>query len=170
MPPDSPDFNLKLNIRSQLECWIVAIGFRYSSWGPRPHMPSSHSACHIRLPIGTLTLVLLLALIGWGLQYKTSLYQRDHRHSTSVPPAKLLSEAERSSASKGVISSPVLTSPVGIASPHVPAAGYDRWSVRGERYFLFISQDAPLAHRLCTRFFLHPPPFSEVAHRKAKPD
>lgn len=55
-------------------------------------MLSVKSAHRARLPIGTLGI--LLALIGWGLQYKTSLYF--HLFQTSPePPAKLLSDAER---------------------------------------------------------------------------
>lgn len=121
-------------------------------------MFGSGSAHRTRVLIGTLAL--LLALIGWGFHYKTSLYQGNHPHSGSVTPAKLLSEAERSSPSKRAITFPVLIPPVTIACSHVPAAGYENRSVRGERYFLLISQDAPRAHRPIKRFFLRPPPIS----------
>ena len=59
------------------------------------HRIPAHRA---RLPFGML--VLLLAVIGWGLEYKISLYRAIYLHSPSPLPAKLLSEAERKLASK----------------------------------------------------------------------
>lgn len=52
-----------------------------------------------RLPIGTL--VLLLAVFGWGLGYKISLYGFGKpSHAASPRHAKLLTEAERCAAEK----------------------------------------------------------------------
>jgi len=52
-----------------------------------------------RLPIGTL--VLLLAVFGWGLGYKTSLYHPGkHFRAASPNPAKLLTETEREDSGK----------------------------------------------------------------------
>jgi hypothetical protein len=48
---------------------------------------------------------LALAVFGWGLQYKLSLYGQSDDHSKSIPHAKLLSQKERpvSSASTALI-------------------------------------------------------------------
>lgn len=52
-----------------------------------------------RLPIGTL--VLLLAVFGWGLGYKVSLYNFGKPfHAASPRRAKLLTEAERCTAER----------------------------------------------------------------------
>jgi energy-converting hydrogenase Eha subunit F len=47
-------------------------------------------------------LVLILALFGWGLQYKLSLYERPGGHPSPMPHAKLLSQKERPSSSNTV--------------------------------------------------------------------
>jgi hypothetical protein len=44
-------------------------------------------------------LALMIAVFGWGLQYKLSLYQHPGSHSRSVSQAKLLSQKERAEAS-----------------------------------------------------------------------
>jgi hypothetical protein len=51
------------------------------------------------------TLYLALAVFGWGLQYKLSLYEHSDDHASSIPDAKLLSQKERpaSSATIGLI-------------------------------------------------------------------
>ena len=43
-------------------------------------------------------LVLTIAVFGWGLQYKLSLYRQPGGHSTSIAQAKLLSQKERPAA------------------------------------------------------------------------
>jgi hypothetical protein len=44
-------------------------------------------------------LIVALAVFGWGLHYKMSLYDSPSSHSTAVPHAKLLSQKERPAAS-----------------------------------------------------------------------
>src|SRR5579863_3202938 len=62
------------------------------------------TARHARLQIGVVAL--LFALFGWGLHYKLSLYHLERNsRSSSVEPAKLLSEAERRFAGKRSIDS-----------------------------------------------------------------
>src|SRR5450631_865996 len=43
-------------------------------------------------------LVLTIAVFGWGLQYKLSLYHQSASHSASIAQAKLLSQKERPAA------------------------------------------------------------------------
>jgi hypothetical protein len=43
-------------------------------------------------------LVLTIAVFGWGLQYKLSLYHQSGSHSTSIAQAKLLTQKERPAA------------------------------------------------------------------------
>jgi hypothetical protein len=64
-------------------------------------MYSSNSVRRIRLNLGIL--LLLLAVFGWGVQYKTSLYAEQVPSHHSEPPAKLLSEAERADAAQAVV-------------------------------------------------------------------
>jgi hypothetical protein len=52
----------------------------------------------ILLPIGLL--MLCMAVFGWGLQYKLSLYQPEDSVSHLAPVAKLLSQKERPAAGK----------------------------------------------------------------------
>jgi len=47
-------------------------------------------------------LALTIAVFGWGLQYKLSLYQHSGSHSRTVSEAKLLSQKERPSASNNL--------------------------------------------------------------------
>ncbi len=47
-------------------------------------------------------LALTIAVFGWGLQYKLSLYQHSGTHSRFVSQAKLLSQKERPAASNGL--------------------------------------------------------------------
>ena len=49
--------------------------------------------CAFLLPLGLM--MLSMAIFGWGLQYKLSLYQSKDSISHSAPEAKLLSEKER---------------------------------------------------------------------------
>jgi hypothetical protein len=44
-------------------------------------------------------LIVALAVFGWGLHYKLSLYDLPGNHSAAVPHAKLLSQKERPAAS-----------------------------------------------------------------------
>lgn len=51
--------------------------------------------------------IIALAVLSWGAQYKVSLYNAPGSHTTSVPKAKLLSPRERSaSAQVPVVSRP----------------------------------------------------------------
>ncbi len=47
-------------------------------------------------------LALTIAVFGWGLQYKLSLYHHSDSHSRSAFPAKLLSQKERPSVSNNL--------------------------------------------------------------------
>jgi hypothetical protein len=54
---------------------------------------SSGSRRAVLLPVGLL--MLSLAVFGWGLQYKLSLYQSKNSITHQAPEAKLLSQKER---------------------------------------------------------------------------
>jgi hypothetical protein len=54
--------------------------------------PGNHRQA-VLLPLGLL--MLSMAVFGWGLQYKLSLYQSKDSISHSAPEAKLLSQKER---------------------------------------------------------------------------
>jgi hypothetical protein len=56
-------------------------------------------------------LMLCMAVFGWGLQYKLSLYQAKESKSHLAPAAKLLSQKERPSIYQSVAHSPVLPWP-----------------------------------------------------------
>ena len=58
-------------------------------------------------------LALMIAVFGWGLQYKLSLYQHSANHPRSVSQAKLLSQKERPAASNSLIS----VGPLDLAQP-----------------------------------------------------
>lgn len=110
-----------------------------------------------RLPIGTL--VLLLAVVGWGLQYKTSLYpQANHRHAAAVIPAKLLNDGETSLTWNDAIPSTGSVLPIGLASPDAIATGYHREPERSEGHLCLVSQKVPREQRPDARFFLRGPP------------
>jgi hypothetical protein len=126
-------------------------------------MFSSRSARRVSLPVGTFSI--LLALIGWGLQYKTSLYY--HLFQTSPdPPAKLLSDAERPSTGRSALTSDGLASVAGKvqarnASGCVLVAGCDGNPTRDDESFLLVSRVVTSSfYRPRTRFFLRPPPLS----------
>ena len=70
---------------------------------------SSGSRRAVLLPLGLL--MLSLAVFGWGLQYKLSLYQSKDSITHLAPVAKLLSQKER----------PVATQRLVARSPEVPA-------------------------------------------------
>jgi hypothetical protein len=63
----------------------------------------------VLLPLGLL--MLSLAVFGWGLQYKLSLYQGKNSVAHLTPEAKLLSQKER----------PAATPALGVRSPEMPA-------------------------------------------------
>ncbi len=122
-------------------------------------MLSSFTAHRFRWPIGSL--VLLLALFGWGLEYKLSLYHEwEVHHISSDPPAKLLTEAERRIAPKGAITSPVLVRPIRVLSAHALVPEYGREQARSASPLLPVFQEAPARYRLAGRFFIRPPPVS----------
>jgi hypothetical protein len=54
----------------------------------------------VLLPLGLL--MLSLAVFGWGLQYKLSLYQAKNSIAHSTPEAKLLSQKERPATTQAV--------------------------------------------------------------------
>lgn len=117
-------------------------------------MRSFKLARRFRLPVGTL----LLAVVGWGLQYKASLYpQANHRHAAAVIPAKLLNDGETSLTWNDTIASTGPLFPIGLASLHVPATGYDREPGRSEG-ISFVSREVPREQRRDRRFFLRGPP------------
>src|ERR1700733_6783295 len=70
---------------------------------------SSGSRRAVLLPLGLL--MLSLAVFGWGLQYKLSLYQSKDSITHLAPVAKLLSQKERPAATQGLAA----------LSPEVPA-------------------------------------------------
>jgi hypothetical protein len=70
---------------------------------------SSGSRRAVLLPLGLL--MLSLAVFGWGLQYKLSLYQAKTSIAHLTPEAKLLSQKER----------PATTRALGARTPEVPA-------------------------------------------------
>jgi hypothetical protein len=70
---------------------------------------SSGSRRAVLLPLGLL--MLSLAVFGWGLQYKLSLYQSKNSINHLTPEAKLLSQKERPAATQGLVA----------RSPEVPA-------------------------------------------------
>ena len=70
---------------------------------------SSGSRRAVLLPLGLL--MLCLAVFGWGLQYKLSLYQAKTSIAHLTPEAKLLSQKER----------PATTRALGARTPEVPA-------------------------------------------------
>jgi hypothetical protein len=71
---------------------------------------SSGSRRAVLLPLGLL--MLSLAVFGWGLQYKLSLYQSKDSITHLAPVAKLLSQKERPTATPGLVT----------RSPEVPAS------------------------------------------------
>lgn len=85
-------------------------------------MRPSQLACRFHLPMGTL--LLLMAVVGWGLQYKTARYARDasHRVSSAVP-ATFLNDGERTLISNAALQSRGSGLPVGLTSFNVYAAG-----------------------------------------------
>jgi len=62
---------------------------------------SSGSRRAVLLPLGLL--MLSLAVFGWGLQYKLSLYQSKNSIAHLTPEAKLLSQKERPAATQGLV-------------------------------------------------------------------
>jgi hypothetical protein len=117
------------------------------------------SADRKRLPIGMLAL--LLAIFGWGLEYKTSLYQhwRDP-HPSSIPPAKLLAEGEKCDIEKLAASSIDSSSQVKVSSQLLPAAGFERERSRFEQPLSSATFDARRKLQRQTQSFIRPPPFS----------
>lgn len=112
----------------------------------------------IRLPIGTA--VLLIALIGWGLQYKTSLYQEKYLHSPSPTPAKLLCETDRNLTAQCVLDSSLSTPSLNIADLHVLAANYEGELLRFDGVVQAVLQYPPLRHRPFEQSCLRAPPLS----------
>ncbi len=55
--------------------------------------PAENRRRAVLLPLGLL--MLSMAVFGWGLQYKLSLYQSKHSIAHCAPEAKLLSQKER---------------------------------------------------------------------------
>ncbi|MGB8535054.1 MAG: hypothetical protein WCD57_01455 [Acidobacteriaceae bacterium] len=70
---------------------------------------SSGSRRAVLLPLGLL--MLSLAVFGWGLQYKLSLYQGKNSITHRAPEAKLLSEKER----------PAMAQALDAGTPELPA-------------------------------------------------
>jgi hypothetical protein len=125
---------------------------------------ANNAARRARLPIGTLAL--LLAVFGWGLHYKISLYQdlECSFSSTSVPPAKLLSEAERIQVAKGGATSRISISGSRASSPDAlaPAGTHYSKSISHGSSFLLASREVVAERHLSSRqFFIRPPPLTK---------
>lgn len=124
-------------------------------------MHSHHNSTHrLRLLIGTLAL--LLAVLGWGLSYKTSLYRNQETifHSALVPSAKFILENEKSLGSLVAVISSAPSRLPGLASPHFFAAGYDGKSLCGEGCLLCDWPNELSQHEPRWQFFIRPPPLS----------
>lgn len=120
-------------------------------------LSSGHSQHRFHLPIGTIAL--LLAIIAWGFHYKISLYQEQHELNTNItPPAKLLSEAEKSAISRTAAISP--DSQLRTADVHFFAAGFDVQPSDSAGVLSLIAEDDHSQKRTCWRFFLRPPPLA----------
>jgi len=119
------------------------------------------SAKRARLPLGTLAL--LLALFGWGLQYKTSLYHSGKDlHSHSVPPAKLLSEAERRISARHSVDSAVSAASVKTTAGHAEFADGDLSAENAAYNFALVSEHTPERQRPFWRLGPRSPPRSQV--------
>jgi hypothetical protein len=120
---------------------------------------ADNSARRTRFPIGTLAL--LVALIAWGLQYKTSLILADQDDSlcrTLLLPAKILIDTEDSLPTKIAVSSSASSAVRSIPNLHFLVALSSGDSEPGGRLLLPASQpDAP-GHYFSRRFFIRPPP------------
>jgi hypothetical protein len=92
---------------------------------------SSGSRRAVLLPVGLL--MLSLAVFGWGLQYKLSLYQGKNSITHQAPEAKLLSQKER----------PATAQALDVRSPDLPA-----FPLLG---FMFVAV-ASLLRRAATRY------------------
>jgi len=111
-------------------------------------------------------LALTIAVFGWGLQYKLSLYQHSANHSRSVSQAKLLSQKERPTASNSLVSAGQLdlARPILVSEPTflVAAVLFSAFAA----VFLWFRVDAVLGHsshqRLAASIFFafRPPPSS----------
>jgi hypothetical protein len=119
--------------------------------------PSEH---RVRLPIGTV--VLLMAVFGWGLEYKTSLYQEPGNifHSRSLPPAKLLTEAERTLSSKQAAFGYGLNRGAKFASSHLLAAGWRVDQTACEGWAPYAYEGETPERSFAAKFFIRPPPLS----------
>ena len=86
-------------------------------------MRSRQFVCRFRLPMRTL--LLLMAVVGWGVQYKTAHYAQDPSHGVSSGvPATLLDDGERTLRSDCAVAPDRSGPPVGLTSPDVPVAGF----------------------------------------------
>lgn len=119
--------------------------------------PSTH---RVRVPVGTLAL--LLALITWGIEYKASLCsEKGFQASVGAPPAKLLTDAERSLEEHGATARSAAISLLQFAGPHWIAAASHDSAAHSSGYLLVASQavDSPRQY-LRTKNFPRPPPLS----------
>jgi hypothetical protein len=116
-----------------------------------------------RFPVGTV--MLLLALIGWGLQYKTSLIlaEQDHTlYSSEILPAKILSDREECLSSKTAAAASPSMAPERIPA-HCPvlARGRDREIAQCQTSLLMAS---PIVLHVransSATYFIRPPPLS----------
>ena len=104
------------------------------------------------------TFALLIAVFLWGLQYKISLYYSDDPGHSSMPPAKLLSEAQRSSPARATISF-ILNERLIVAGLFVAPSVHNARAVPDEGYALFESQQtSPPRPRVWRRSLPRPPP------------
>lgn len=120
-------------------------------------MRLSHLARRFRLPIGTM--VLLAAVVGWGLEYKVSLYEHGNPLTvTSSVPGKVLSDTDQCARGNGAAASIEAGSPTGDASLPVAAAGVFREPAGSEGELSLVSQDIRRERRSGQGISLRGPP------------
>ncbi len=118
--------------------------------------PSKTRRRTILLPMGLL--MLALAVFGWGLQYKLSLYQSKDSVSHLAPAAKLLSQKERPVASQSVNVHPHWVPVWPLLFFVLLAPGLYRFIVRRLRPASREGSHSPIP--TCIRsVFVRPPPF-----------
>lgn len=119
-------------------------------------MPSPTSEHRGRLQIGML--MLLLALIGWGLQFNVSRFGEKQLHAPPIPPGKLLLDADQGAAVTCAVACRVSLPPVRAMNLHVLAAVCGAEPECGHDDLQPAPQVIPPKRCLCARYFLRPPP------------
>ena len=119
---------------------------RFSSW------MIGRTCC----PVGAM--VLMVALLGWALQYGVSLYQQNKEpQSSQLPPAKFLSEAERLlDARAGAAVSSV--SPIGVPGSALCLAGTGLDSIPAMRFAPGVPHRTERVYTPSPHLWRRPPP------------